>query len=127
MNPNESIIIRPASVSDAEALLQIYRYYVQNTAITFEYDVPSIEEFRSRISHTLERYPYLAAVQGESILGYAYAGPFKARAAYDWSVEMRRNPASGECCIRRSRMRCGIWESGICTPASPIPKPRTNT
>ena len=87
MNPNESITIRPASVSDAGALLQIYRYYVQHTAITFEYEVPSVEEFRSRISHTLERYPYLAAVQGDTILGYAYAGPLKARAAYDWSVE----------------------------------------
>ena len=120
-------MIRFAREEDLPQLLEIYGPYVLKTTATFEYDVPSIEEFRSRISHTLERYPYLAAVQGESILGYAYAGPFKARAAYDWSVEMRRNPASGECCIRRSRMRCGIWESGICTPASPIPKPRTNT
>lgn len=87
MNPNESITIRPASVSDAEAILKIYQHYVKNTAITFEYEVPSVEEFRSRISHTLERYPYLAAVQGADILGYTYAGPFKTRAAYDWSVE----------------------------------------
>lgn len=101
MNSNKPITIRPASVSDAEALLQIYRYYVQHTAITFEYDVPSIEEFRSRISHTLERYPYLAAVQGESILGYAYAGPLKARAAYDWSVETTIY-------LARDAQKCGV-------------------
>lgn len=87
MNPNESIVIRPVSGSDAEALRNIYRYYVKNTAITFEYEVPSVEEFRSRMIHTLERYPYLAAVQDKSILGYAYAGPFQTRAAYDWSAE----------------------------------------
>lgn len=87
MNHDNPIAIRPASVSDTEALLHIYQYYVTHTAITFEYEVPSIKEFRSRIMHTLERYPYLIAVQDGNILGYAYAGPFKTRAAYDWSAE----------------------------------------
>lgn len=72
---------------DAEALAAIYRPYVEKTAITFEYQAPSAEEFKARIRHTLERYPYLKAVEDGKILGYCYAGPFKGREAYDWSVE----------------------------------------
>lgn len=83
----ESIKIRMAAESDAKELLSIYKPYVENTVISFEYEVPSEAEFRSRIAHTLEKYPYLVAEQGGKILGYAYAAPFKTRAAYDWSVE----------------------------------------
>ena len=53
--------IRMATPDDAERLLQIYAPYVRNTAITFEWDVPSVEDFRRRIARTLERYPYLVA------------------------------------------------------------------
>lgn len=82
-----TISLRPATEKDAEALLEIYAPYVTNTAITFEYTIPFPEEFRSRISNTLRTYPYLVAEQDQEILGYAYTGPFKSRAAYDWSVE----------------------------------------
>ena len=51
------VIIRPAAPEDAEALLSIYAPYVKHTAITFEYEVPSVEEFRKRIAHTLQHYP----------------------------------------------------------------------
>lgn len=81
------IFIRFASIDDAEELVKIYAPYVTDTAITFEYDVPSVEEFRSRIASTLERYPYLVAILDGSIVGYAYAGVFKARAAYNHCVE----------------------------------------
>ena len=84
----ENIVIRSATVKDAEALLNIYAYYVKNTAITFEYDVPTLEEFKQRITNTLKKYPYLVVVKEGTILGYAYAGVFKNRAAYDWSAEM---------------------------------------
>lgn len=87
MKTNTSIIIRMANPADAQALLNIYAPYVINTAITFEYDVPSVEEFASRIAHTLEKYPYLIAEEGGNILGYAYASPFHDRPAYDWAVE----------------------------------------
>lgn len=79
--------IRLATEEDAKELLDIYRYYVEHTAITFEYETPSLEEFQKRIRNTLKRYPYLAAEENGKILGYAYASPFKERAAYDWSVE----------------------------------------
>ena len=83
----EKIVTRSASVNDAEALLNIYAYYVENTAITFEYDVPTLEEFQKRITNTLKKYPYLVIEKEGMILGYAYAGVFKDRAAYDWSAE----------------------------------------
>lgn len=84
---NTNIQIRTASVDDAEEILSIYAYYVKNTAITFEYEVPTLEEFRGRIERTLQKYPYLVALDDGKIVGYAYAGPLKERAAYDWSVE----------------------------------------
>ena len=79
--------IRAATIEDAAALLSIYAPYVENTAITFEYDVPAVEEFEQRIARVLERYPYLAAQRDGEIIGYAYASAFHARAAYDWAVE----------------------------------------
>lgn len=87
MNEHSSVFIRKAAPEDASALLEIYRPYVEKTVITFEYDVPTPEEFRSRIVRTLERYPYLVAEKEGEPVGYAYASAFKGRAAYDWSVE----------------------------------------
>lgn len=80
-------MIRIATENDAEKLLEIYAYYVKNTAITFEYEVPSLDEFKKRIHKTLSKYPYLVSEQDGAILGYAYAGAFKERSAYDWAVE----------------------------------------
>ena len=80
--------IRLATPSDAATLLAIYAPYVENTAITFEYEVPTIEDFANRIEKTLEKYPYLVAEEDGLILGYAYASTYYARAAYDWAVEL---------------------------------------
>ena len=76
-----------ASPNDAQDLLNIYSYYVENTAITFEYDVPSLQEFQQRIENTLKTYPYLIAKIGDEIVGYTYASSFHARKAYSWCVE----------------------------------------
>ena len=88
MNQVREYQIQNATVEDAEALLAIYAPYVEHTAVSFEYEVPTIEEFRSRVEHISAKYPYLKAVtpNGE-ILGYAYAAEFKWRKAYDYSVE----------------------------------------
>ncbi len=88
MTPTSPLTIRPVSPADSQELLDIYRPYVEHTAITFEYEVPTEEEFARRIRHTLTRYPYLAAERDGRILGYAYAGPFHEREAYDWSAEI---------------------------------------
>jgi phosphinothricin acetyltransferase len=85
---NSNIItIRTATVDDAENLLKIYAPYVSQTAITFEYEVPTVSEFRHRIENVLKMYPYLVADKDGEILGYAYASAFKDRAAYNWAVE----------------------------------------
>ena len=83
----EATAIRPARPEDAAALLAIYAPYVEKTAVTFEYQPPSLEELAGRIRRTLARYPYLAAEREGRILGYAYAGPFHPRPAYCWSAE----------------------------------------
>ncbi len=82
-----NIKIRIVTPDDAGQLLAIYSPYVLNTAITFEYQPPTREEFSQRIQKTLTRFPYLAAVQGREILGYVYASPFHNRPAYNWAVE----------------------------------------
>ena len=82
------MIIRSATPDDASAILGIYAYYVEKTAISFEYDVPSEDEFRERITNTLKRYPYFVLEDDGVIRGYAYAGVFKDRAAYDRSCEV---------------------------------------
>ena len=79
--------IRIATPEDAGALVEIYRPYVENTSITFEYEVPSVSEFETRIRTTLKKYPYLVAEENGEALGYAYVSAFKGRSAYDWSVE----------------------------------------
>ena len=82
-----SIIIRDAVLADTEAMLSIYAPYIEKTAITFEVEVPSIEEFQRRVRHTQEKYPWLVAFCNDELLAYAYLGEFKGRAAYAHSAE----------------------------------------
>ena len=79
--------IERVTVEDAKELLEIYAPYVTDTAISFEYEVPSVEEFEERIRTISAILPYIKAVEDGKIIGYAYAGKFKGRKAYDWSVE----------------------------------------
>ena len=79
---------RNATPEDAGRILEIYAYYVEHTAISFEYEVPSLYEFRCRIENTLKRYPYLVLEDAGGIQGYAYAGSFVGRAAYDHCCEL---------------------------------------
>ena len=81
------ILIRKAALSDVHRLLEIYDYYVRYTAITFDYETPSAGEFAARMEHTMEQYPYLVIEQDGRVEGYAFAGIFKDRAAYDRSCE----------------------------------------
>lgn len=79
--------IRMATKEDAKELLEIYAPYVTSTAITFEYTVPTIQEFEKRIENVLKKYPYIVAYNGTEILGYAYASAFHERPACNWAVE----------------------------------------
>ena len=75
-------------VNDIESLLSVYAPYVENTAVSFEYEVPSIDEFRSRFEKITKKYPYfLAEDSNGKVLGYTYYSEFKNREAYRYSVE----------------------------------------
>lgn len=76
-----------ASVSDASQIADIYSYYVQNTAITFDYTPPNPDKIAQQISSILSRYPFIVAKENGRIIGYAYASALKNRQAYDWAVE----------------------------------------
>ena len=79
--------IRFAAEKDAEAILKIYAPYIEKTAITFEYEVPSLSEFSKRIAEIQKKYPWIVYEEEGEILGYAYGGPEYTRAAYQWTVE----------------------------------------
>lgn len=85
---NESITVRPCKVSDAERLAEIYSHYVTHTAVTFEEEVPSAQEFRRRITETVKNYPYYVAQTEGIVVGYAYASCFKPRSSYRFSTEV---------------------------------------
>ena len=104
-------VIRTARPEDAEALLEIYAPYVLQTAVTFEYDVPSVEEFTARIEQTLKRYPYLVAEVDGAVAGYAYASPFHARAAYGWDTELSIYLQPG---LQRHRLGSRLYRPAAC-------------
>lgn len=79
--------LRPAIITDAAALLEIYKPYILHTAITFEYTIPTLEEYTLRIEKILNRYPFYVCEDGGKVVGYAYAHQFRERAAYDWDIE----------------------------------------
>ena len=79
--------IRDADRHDAAAIAEIYAYYVRHTAVTFDYEAPSAEETEKTINETQRKYPFLVACEDGRIVGYACAGPFKRRPAYDWAAE----------------------------------------
>ena len=83
----ENLKIRDVKLEDAARLVEIYSYYVLNTAVSFEYTVPTVTEFENRIRNTTKKYPYLVCEKDGKIIGYVYAGVYHARAAYDWTVE----------------------------------------
>ena len=80
------ITFRIAKVEDASRILEIYAYYVENTAVSYEYDVPTLSEFTERIRNILVTYPYIVAEEDGRIVGYIYASRFAQRAAYGWAA-----------------------------------------
>lgn len=79
--------IRPATAADGAALRDIYAQYI-DTAVTFEYILPSVAAFAGRIGETLRDYPYLVCERDGRPVGYAYAHRLSAREAYAWSAEL---------------------------------------
>lgn len=93
--PNSSFLIpnggapmlRIATEADVPEILSIYAPYVENTTVSFEYDVPCRKTFLDRFRTTTAQYPWLVWEEDGRILGYAYAAPAFTRAAYSWHAE----------------------------------------
>jgi L-amino acid N-acyltransferase YncA len=79
--------IRLVEKKDAQALRDIYAYYVEQTYVSFEYAAPSATEFWERIEATIQEFPWLVSTCDEKIIGYAYAHKHRVRDAYQWSPE----------------------------------------
>lgn len=80
-------MIRMAHMEDLPAILKIYAPYVLNTTFTFEYTVPTYEEFSARFTEITRQFPWLVWEEDEKVLGYAYASAPFTRAAYQWCAE----------------------------------------
>jgi L-amino acid N-acyltransferase YncA len=79
--------IRLINEADAHVVLTIYKYYVDHTNISFEYEAPSIEEYIQRISVNTEKYPWLVCLNNNNIVGFSYGSTHRYRTAYQWSPE----------------------------------------
>jgi phosphinothricin acetyltransferase len=79
--------IGPATAQDVPRILEIYGPYVENTAISFEYTVPTLAEFTQRFLGITAQFPWLVWEENGTVLGYAYGSlPFE-RAAFQWCAE----------------------------------------
>lgn len=85
---NAAVTIRSATEADAPGLLAIYRPYVESTAVSFEVEPPTREEFAARISKAIAGWQWLVAEREGERLGYAYGSLHRERPAYRWSVEV---------------------------------------
>jgi len=84
----QKVVVRPATAADIEAITRIYADAVLHGTASFEIEPPDQTEMLRRQSTLLTNgYPYFAAEIGSAVAGYAYAGPYRARPAYKWSVE----------------------------------------
>src|SRR5262245_43500218 len=80
--------VRPATHSDIPAITRIYAHAVQHGTASFEYDPPDETEMARRQRALLDAgYPYLVAEVDDTVMGYAYAGPYRTRPAYRYTVE----------------------------------------
>jgi L-amino acid N-acyltransferase YncA len=82
-----SSIVRQAAPQDAAACVAIYRPYVENTAISWEIDVPTVDEMASRIAGLRATHEWLVLERGDQIVGFAYGQPLKRLASFQWSAE----------------------------------------
>jgi len=82
-----SIQIRPVNLSDAKDLLSIYAPYVETSYITFETEVPTLNQYQERIQKITSRFPWFVAEENGIVVGFAYATVFRERAAYSWALE----------------------------------------
>lgn len=81
------VSIRPVRASDAAAIAAIYAPYVTDSVISFELEAPGAETIGARIESVSSAYPWIVAERDGQVVGYAYGGLYRERAAYRWTVE----------------------------------------
>jgi L-amino acid N-acyltransferase YncA len=82
------MVVRDATEADAEACAAIYAPYVTGTAITFENEPPTVAQMAARIATALRTHAWVVLEDRGRVVGYAYGGAFKSRAAYRWACEV---------------------------------------
>lgn len=123
--------IRVATPADLPAILAIYAPYIKETTFTFEYQVPTPEEFAGRMERIQARYPWLVLEEDGAVMGYAYGSPFNERAAYGWTADLSvyldrncRGRGYGrrlyECLMRLLRLQGIRNVYGIVTDPNPV-------
>lgn len=80
-------MIRSVHIEDAQALLDIYNYYVLHTTVTFDIEPLALETFQTKIEHIITSYPFIVFESEGEILGFAYGSRFRPKPAYDYVVE----------------------------------------
>jgi L-amino acid N-acyltransferase YncA len=80
-------LVRPASAQDAAACVAIYRPYVLDTAISWEIEVPTVEEMAARIAAARENHEWLVVERDDRVVGFAYGQTLKRLASFRWSAE----------------------------------------
>ena len=120
--------VRDATLDDAAACAAIYAPYVRETAITFEYEPPTPAEIARRIAVAHQRHAWVVYEEEGRVTGYAYAGPYKERAAYQWTCEVsvytemgRRRTGRGRALYealfeRLVRQGCRVALAGVTLP-----------
>lgn len=103
----QKIIYRLVKETDAPEILSIYEPYVKNTAISFEHEIPSLDEFKERIGDISADYPYIVCEEGGKVIGYAYAHKQMERAAYQWNAELTVY-------IDQLHLHCGVGKTLYC-------------
>lgn len=104
------ITLRPAVLEDSEGMLAIFRPYVESTAISFEWETPSLKTFQAKIKKLLPKYPCLVAEKNGEIVGYAYTAPYIVRTAYDWTAEVTIYIRADQCGQGLGRRLCTALE-----------------
>lgn len=87
MSGVEGVRIRPARASDLQRICDIVNHFIETTAFNFRTEQQSVQEWQQEWERLHRRYPWPVAIQDERVIGIAYAGPWKERNAYQWTVE----------------------------------------
>ena len=125
---NKPACIRQATPDDAKQCLNIYQYYAENTAFSFEESAPTVQQMAQRINAITQVYPWLVYDDNQIINGYAYASQFRPRPAYCWTAEVTiylsdASKGSGIAGLLYQQLFAGLIEQGFYNAIAVITEP----